>query len=123
VRITSNRSAHADKTQGARSEDRITAIRKGATVRIKIWIAGSVAAAALVGGSVQGADASSTHSSLRSERAAAAKVTTAEANAMQAAAVAHGRANSVLSNPFIEQKVTTPESTGQNATHIPAGGF
>jgi hypothetical protein len=92
-------------------------------MRIKTWIAGSVAAAALVGGNVQGASASSTHSSLRSERAAAAKITTAEANAMQAAAVAHGQANSVLSNPFIEQKVTTPESTGHIPTHIPAGGF
>jgi hypothetical protein len=124
VRLTSYRSAHADKAQGARSEDRIAAIRKGATVRIKIWIAGSVAAAALVSGSVQGADASSTHSSLRSERAAAAKISTVEANAVQAAADGTGgQANSVLSNPFIEQKVTTPESTGYNATHIPAGGF
>lgn len=42
---------------------------------------------------------------------------------MQAAAVAHGEANSALSNPYIEQKVTTPESTGQNGTGIPAGGF
>jgi hypothetical protein len=93
-------------------------------VRIKIWIAGSVAAAVLFGGSVQGATASSTHSSLRSERAAAAKISTVEANAMQAAADGTGgQANSVLSNPFIEQKVTTPESTGRNATHIPAGGF
>ena len=92
-------------------------------MRITTWIAGSVAAAALVGGSVQAADASSTHSSLRSEQAAAAKISTVEANAMQAAAVAHGQANSALSNPFIEQKVTTPESTGHNATHIPAGGF
>ena len=92
-------------------------------MRIKTWIAGTLAAAVLVGASVQAATANSTHSRLRSERAAAAKISTVEANAMQAAAVAHGQANSVLSNPFIEQKVTTPESTGHNATHIPAGGF
>jgi hypothetical protein len=54
---------------------------------------------------------------------AAATVTTAEANAMQAAVVAQGEANSVLSNPYIEQKVTTPESVGVNRTKIPAGGF
>jgi hypothetical protein len=42
---------------------------------------------------------------------------------MQAVAVAHGQANTALSNPYIEQKVTTPESTGFNATRIPAGGF
>jgi hypothetical protein len=42
---------------------------------------------------------------------------------MQAAAVAHGEANSVLSNPYIEQKVTTAESVGANRTRVPAGGF
>ena len=56
------------------------------------------------------------------EQRAAAAVTVSEANAMQAAAVAHGEANSVLSNPYIEQKVTTPESVGVNRT-VPAGGF
>jgi hypothetical protein len=57
------------------------------------------------------------------EKRAAAVVTTSQANAMQAAAVAHGEANSVLSNPYIEHKVTTPESVGGNATKVPAGGF
>jgi hypothetical protein len=86
-------------------------------------IAAGFAAAATLGGGVQAATAGTTHSNLRAQRAAAAHVTTAEANALQAAAVARGQANSALSNPFIEQKVTTPESTGLNKTRIPAGGF
>ena len=53
----------------------------------------------------------------------AAGITTAQANAMQARVVSLGEANSILSNPYIEQKVTTPESTGKAATRIPAGGF
>lgn len=57
------------------------------------------------------------------EKAAATATSTAQANAMQAAAVAHGEANSVLANPYIEQKVTTSESVGLNRTKIPAGGF
>jgi hypothetical protein len=57
------------------------------------------------------------------ERRAAASITTAQANAMQAKAVAEGEANSTLSNPYVEQKVTIAESTGKNATKIPAGGF
>jgi len=57
------------------------------------------------------------------ERRAAAAVTASTANAMQAAAVGHGQANSVLSNPYIEQKVTTAESVGVDSTKIPAGGF
>ena len=57
------------------------------------------------------------------EKRVAASVTTSQANAMQAAAVARGEANSVLSNPYIEQKVTTAESVGGNRTKIPAGGF
>ena len=57
------------------------------------------------------------------EKRAAASVSTATANAMQAAAVASGEANSVLSNPYVEEKVTTPESVGVNRTKIPAGGF
>ncbi len=57
------------------------------------------------------------------EKRAAAAISTSTANAMQAAAVAHGEANSALSNPYIEQKVTTPESVGVNRTGIPAGGF
>jgi hypothetical protein len=57
------------------------------------------------------------------EKRAAAAVTTSAADAMQAAAVAHGEANSSLSNPYIEQKVTTPESVGVNRTKVPAGGF
>ena len=57
------------------------------------------------------------------EKRVAASVSTATANAMQAAAVAHGEANSVLSNPYVEEKVTTPESVGVNRTRIPAGGF
>ncbi len=56
-------------------------------------------------------------------KAAAAGVTTAQANAMQARVVTLGEANSVLSNPYIEQKVTTSESSGHNATKVPAGGF
>ena len=90
---------------------------------MKTKIAALMGAIALLGGIAQTATASSTHSKLQSQKAAAATVTTAQANAMQAAAVAHGEANSALSNQFIEQKVTTPESTGQNATGIPAGGF
>jgi hypothetical protein len=69
------------------------------------------------------ASAGSARSTLHREKAEAAHITTAQANRMQAAAVARGEANSALSNPYIEQKVTTPESTGDNATHIPAGGF
>jgi hypothetical protein len=57
------------------------------------------------------------------EKRAAAAITTSRANAMQAAVVAHGEANSVLRNPYVEQKVTTPESVGVNRTKIPAGGF
>ena len=69
------------------------------------------------------AQAAGTTARTTAQKAAAANVTTAEANAMQAAVVAHGEANSVLSNPYIEQKVTTPESVGVNPTKIPAGGF
>jgi hypothetical protein len=57
------------------------------------------------------------------QKRAAVAVTTRQANAMQAAAVAHGEANTALSNPYIEQEVTTPESTGLNGTGVPAGGF
>ena len=57
------------------------------------------------------------------EKRAAASVSTARANALQAAAVAHGEANSVLANAYVEEKVTTPESVGVNRTKIPAGGF
>ena len=57
------------------------------------------------------------------EKRAAAAISTSAANAMQAAAVARGEANSALSNPYIEQKVTTSESVGVNRTRIPAGGF
>jgi len=88
---------------------------------MKTRITALVTAAALLGGITQTATAS--HSKLRSQKAAAAAVTTAQANALQAAAVAHGEANAALSNPYIEQKVTTPESTGHNATGIPAGWF
>jgi hypothetical protein len=58
-----------------------------------------------------------------SQKREAAAISVVEANAMQAAAVAHGQANSVLANPYIEEKVTTPESVGVNRTKIPAGGF
>jgi hypothetical protein len=57
------------------------------------------------------------------EKAVASTVTAAQANAMQAKVVSVGEANAVLANPYIEQKVTTPESTGLNKTAIPAGGF
>ena len=76
-----------------------------------------------LGGLAHIADATSPRSSLQTEKAAAADVTTAEANAMQAAVVAHGETNSVLSNPFIEQKVTRPDLSGKNATRPPAGWF
>jgi hypothetical protein len=69
-----------------------------------------------------GASGATAHTTAKEKRAAAA-VITSQANAMQAAAVAQGEANSVLSNPYIEQKVTTPESAGVNATKVPAGGF
>jgi hypothetical protein len=76
-----------------------------------------------LGAVAQAASARSPHENVRSQAAAAADVTPPEANAMQAAAVAAGEANSALANPYVEQKVTTPESTGKNATRIPAGGF
>ena len=53
----------------------------------------------------------------------AAGISVHTANAMQRSAVEHGQANSVLTNPYIEQKVTTPEAVGVNRTRIPAGGF
>jgi hypothetical protein len=53
----------------------------------------------------------------------AAAISVRTANAMQRSAVQHGQANSALSNPYIEQKVTTPESVGINGTGVPAGGF
>jgi hypothetical protein len=90
---------------------------------MKKKIAAIMGAAALLASIAQTATANSTQSNLRSQKAAAAAVTTTQANAMQAQAVTLGGANSALSNPYIEQKVTTPESTGQNATRIPAGGF
>ena len=62
-------------------------------------------------------------SRIAAQKAAAASVTTRQANAMQAVAVARHGLNAVLHNPYIEQKVTTPESTGVNVTRIPAGGF
>jgi hypothetical protein len=80
-------------------------------------------AACSLGGLAQFAGATSARSTLQVEKAAAANVTSREANAMQAAAVAHGEANSALSNPFIEQKVTTPEFGGKDATRPPAGWF
>ena len=89
---------------------------------IRRWLtAGLVIAAAGLPSTAQAA--STTARTTVAQKAAAANVTTAEANAMQAAAVAHGEANSVLSNPYIEQKVTTPESVGVNPTRPPAGGF
>lgn len=70
------------------------------------------------------------HQSLRhrprqkaNEKRAAAAVTASDADAMQAAVVAHGETNSALANPYIEQKVTTPESVGVSDTGVPAGGF
>jgi len=60
--------------------------------------------------------------SSRQHRAAAA-LTSAQANAMQARARAAGQTNSTLSNPYVEQKVTIVEPAGNNATKIPAGGF
>lgn len=87
----------------------------------RCWLTGLVlvAAASFPGA----ATAAATSRTKATEKRAAAKVTTAQANAMQAAAVAHGEANSVLSNPYIEGKVTTPESVAGNGTRPPAGGF
>ena len=92
------------------------------------WVAGALVVGAIM--LPAGAAANPTHQSARQrasesarERRAAAAITTAQANAMQARAVAHGQANSTLSNPAIEQLATTPESTGKNSTKIPAGGF
>ena len=81
----------------------------------------AIAACSLAAGAGPAGAASA--SKLAAERVAARATTTAQANSMQAAAVAHGEANSALSNPYIEQKVTTPESVGLNRTKIPAGGF
>jgi hypothetical protein len=53
----------------------------------------------------------------------AAALTTAQANARQAAGVANGQTNSVLADSYVAQEVTTAESTGVNATRIPAGGL
>jgi hypothetical protein len=83
----------------------------------------AAAAGLLLGAAAETASGRSIHASGQSQAAAAADVTPAEANAMQAAAVAAGEANSALANPYVEQKVTTPESTGKNTTRIPAGGF
>jgi hypothetical protein len=58
-----------------------------------------------------------------SEKRAAASVSAATANARQRAAARRGEANTALSNPYVEQKVTIPESVGVNRTGIPAGGF
>jgi cobalamin biosynthesis protein CbiD len=62
-------------------------------------------------------------SSQAHEKRVASRISVGTANAMQAYAVAHGEANTALTNPYIEQKVTTPESVGVNPTKIPAGGF
>jgi hypothetical protein len=68
-------------------------------------------------------DAAATTARTTAKEKRAAAVTTSEADAMQAAAVAHGEPNSALSNPYIEQKVTMTESVGINRTKVPAGGF
>ena len=57
------------------------------------------------------------------QRRQAAGISSRSANAMQRSAVEHGQANSTLSNPYVEQKVTAPEALGLNRTKIPAGGF
>ena len=82
----------------------------------------TAAAAIVVAGLPVGAQAHPAHRMARQQRAAAS-VSTTVANAMQAAIAAHGSSNAVLANPYIEQKVTTPESVGVNRTRIPAGGF
>ncbi len=84
-------------------------------------LAGAAAAIAVAGLPVA-AQAHPAHRMAREQRAAAI-VSTSAANAMQAAIAARGTANAVLANPYIEQKVTTPESVGVNRTRIPAGGF
>jgi len=87
------------------------------------WLtAGLLIAAASLPLAAQAASAKAPQTTSNQKRLAA-NVTTSEANAMQAAVVAHGEANSVLSNPYIEQKVTMPESVGVNRTNVPAGGF
>jgi hypothetical protein len=90
----------------------------------RLWLtAGLVTVAVSFSAAGQaGASGATARTTAREERAAAA-VTISQANAMQAAAVAHGEANSVLSNAYIEQKVTTPESVGVNPMRPPAGGF
>ena len=90
--------------------------------RARRRLLGGAAAAIVVAGLPGAAQAHPAHRMAREQRAAAT-VSTRAANAMQAAAVAHGSANAVLANPYIQQKVTTPESVGVNRTRIPAGGF
>ena len=85
--------------------------------------AGAITARATAGRSAGDVCPASIGSHRSAQKAAAAATSTAQANAMQAAAVASGEANSALSNPYIEQKVTTPEWVGLNRTKIPAGGF
>jgi hypothetical protein len=92
------------------------------------WVAGALIVGAIVlpaGAAAKPAQPNARQRASESarERRDAASITTAQANALQAAAVAHGEANSALSNPYIEQKVTTAESTGKNPTRIPAGWF
>ena len=96
--------------------------------KIKTVILGLLAAAACALGAtaltVSTASATRPHvDTTTAQKAAAAAITPQQANAMQAKVVSLGEANSALSNPYIEQKVTTPESTGLNLTRIPAGGF
>jgi hypothetical protein len=86
-------------------------------------MAAGVAMALFTAAPPAGADGTAAAGHVAAQKRAAAKVTSTEANARQATAVSHGQANSVLANPYVEQKVTTAESTGVNATRIPAGGF
>jgi hypothetical protein len=89
-------------------------MHKSHAIRV-LLIAGVVSAAVSV--------PAGAHAGTANEKRSAAAISTSTANAMQAAAVARGEANSALSNPYIEQKVTTAESVGVNRTRIPAGGF
>jgi hypothetical protein len=73
--------------------------------------------------SVVAETANATPGNLATEKAVAASITTAEANALQALAVARGEVNSAVSNPFVEQKSLSLESAGHNATHIRRAGF
>ena len=89
---------------------------------VRCVLVAGVTALSVTVAAARGVYAGADTSHLAAQKMVAAVLTSAQADARQAAAVAHGQANTVLANPYVEQKVTTPETVGVNATRIPAGG-